>query len=100
MIATSHLEDDFSCSTFNTETSSESSPLDFKAASWFDDFFKRANERLDEEMNEIRKKSDFSHLHSLRFPSTRKVFSSHLNLNDSSFQPSFDPPPSLDFKPY
>ena len=38
MNATSRLEDDFSCSTFKTKTSSESSPLDFEAASWFDDF--------------------------------------------------------------
>ena len=52
--ATSHLKDDFSFSTFETENSSESSYLEFTDASWFDNFFDKSHSRLDKEMAEIK----------------------------------------------
>ena len=48
MSATSHLKDDFSCSTFQNETSSESSLSDFEDASWLVDSLKKVNDSLEQ----------------------------------------------------
>jgi len=58
--ATSSLKDDFSCSTFETENSSNSSSLasissiEPRYSSWFNGLLIRAYERLDKEIKEIR----------------------------------------------
>ena len=48
MSTTSDLKDDISCSTFEKETSSESSLSDFEDASWLVDSLKKVNDSLDQ----------------------------------------------------
>lgn len=56
----------------------------------------------DQEKLFIERRNNFLHLHSSRFPSSRKVFwfkpSSNFNLSLNVFQTSFNPLPSFDFK--